>query len=173
VQLVCGNASVICPAMAAQPSPVTPGFYSVGSSNGTMQTNQFSCPAAVTRSLQSVYCPGDGLMHPCPPGRFGNSTATGLNSSLCSAPCPAGFYCPANATTEKTLLPCGGLQWYVTSLCWSASARALTTAVFYRRAMKCYGLRLACSSRRCCWLRRCPCFVNRSVVVMCCAGSAR
>jgi hypothetical protein len=108
---VCGNVSVFCVANATSPTPVTPGYYSVGSSNGTMQANQFMCPAAVTRAGLSGYCPGDGLIRACPAGRFGNSTAIGSNSSLCSGPCPAGYYCP-ESSTEASTMPCGGVPWY-------------------------------------------------------------
>jgi hypothetical protein len=118
VQRVCGNYSVFCPANSTTPTRVTAGYYSSASADGTTQTMQQPCPRP---DMESLFCPGDGLTHPCPPGRFGNSSVGSLNSSLCSGLCVAGYYCPGS-TTDTSMMSCGGLQWY-------AACRSAATAV--------------------------------------------
>lgn len=51
------------------------------------------------------FCPGDGISHDCPAGRYGSDS--GLSDSDCSGPCTAAFYCPlasVNSTSVVRLL---------------------------------------------------------------------
>jgi hypothetical protein len=51
------------------------------------------------------FCVG-GVAAPCPAGVYGATPA--LQSSMCSGPCSAGYFCPANSTAA-TQVPCGSV----------------------------------------------------------------
>ena len=84
---LCGLDQFYCPEGSNSPSRIDPGFYATG--------------AISIRSDQSVceignYCPGNGSMYACPPGRYGGEQ--GLSSSMCSSSCNDGsreFVCLA------------------------------------------------------------------------------
>ena len=84
---LCGSDQFYCLEGSNSPSRVDPGFYATG--------------AISIRSDQSVceignYCPGNGSLYACPPGRYGGEQ--GLSSSMCSGSCNDGsreFVCLA------------------------------------------------------------------------------
>ena len=96
-QFMCGSAAVYCPTGSAQPTPVSPGYYSVGpfpTENDKTRTAQVICPPG-------SFC-RNGVQSPCPIGTFG--ATPGLASSACSGLCPPGRFCPLgswNATSFR------------------------------------------------------------------------
>jgi hypothetical protein len=107
----CGSPQFYCPEGTGEPWVVEPGMYTSGGlPDGTTRTSASVCPSPDTNGGMAVYCPGTGLMLPCPAGLYG--VAGGLNSSACSGNCAAGWRCPAGSTTP-TALPCGGADVYV------------------------------------------------------------
>ncbi|KAE9043578.1 hypothetical protein PR001_g5732 [Phytophthora rubi] len=74
-QLPCGSVDVFCPLGSALPTPVSPGYYTVG---------------GLRRCEPGHYCV-DGERYECPAGTFGDRA--GLTTSECSGPCSAGYYC--------------------------------------------------------------------------------
>lgn len=79
----CGAVDVFCPQGSSQPTPVADGHYSVGPTP-LQRTSQLICEAG-------FFCRG-GVKVQCPAGVYGS--ALGLTSEECTAPCPAGHYCP-------------------------------------------------------------------------------
>ena len=61
-----------------------------------------------TRTAETICEPGyfcaDGIRHQCPRGLYG--VRSGETSPSCTAPCAAGYYCPAKST-NATPIPCG------------------------------------------------------------------
>ena len=54
------------------------------------------------------YCV-DGTKHPCPAGRYGESS--GLAHAACDGPCPAGYFCPRQSS-NRVEYACGGSGLY-------------------------------------------------------------
>jgi hypothetical protein len=112
--LSCGSVSVFCPEGSQQPHPVSVGSYSAPESAPDSQRNaQLPCPigyscSGAVRSLCAAgsfqNATGAAACVKCPPGRFGSTS--GLNSSLCTAPCPAGKWCSLGTVTP---LDCGSV----------------------------------------------------------------
>lgn len=105
-QQPCGSPAVYCPPHSVIPTPVTTGWYTIGSVSAAGQTQQTL--DADTRTSQVVCEPGyfcmNGLRLPCASGFFG-STA-GLSSGTCSGQCDAGYICgPASFSARS--MPCG------------------------------------------------------------------
>jgi len=86
--------SVFCPALAAAPLKVLPGYYSVYGTR-TTRSAQAPCP-------QGSFCV-DGVVFDCPAGRYGGGAQ--LTSPDCTGPCAKGFYCPVGSTTRNQY-PC-------------------------------------------------------------------
>jgi len=86
--------NVFCYDGSTAPSIVHPGYYSVGNDR-TRRTGEVECPLG-------AYC-SEGVIYDCPAGRYGITTR--LESSDCSGPCQAGFYCPSGSVTRNEL-PC-------------------------------------------------------------------
>ena len=82
----CGGIDVYCPRGSVTPTPVDEGYYTVGPTS-TTRTHQLICEAG-------YFCTG-GVKVMCPPGVYGESL--GLSTEECTAPCPAGHYCPMNS----------------------------------------------------------------------------
>ena len=80
------------------PVHVSPGNYSTGGSVAT-RTSETICP------IGSNYCPGDGLIYPCPVGRYGFSS--GLMSANCAGPCTAGYFCNVGSLNSTAGALCG------------------------------------------------------------------
>ena len=130
---VCGNSSVYCPSGVAARQSVDVGFYTVpeSSQQRTPSSSRNLAGAAssidyddTTRMAQQPCVPGTycmaGLRHLCPAGVYGETSF--LSSAACTAPCPAGSYCPIGsahptlcpagtfgATTGLSAAPCSGL----------------------------------------------------------------
>ena len=91
-----------CPSGASAPTPVTAGYYSIGTP-GT-RSGQSACPAG-------RFCQ-DGVSSPCGPGRYGNASEL----TACFGPCPAGSYCsggtvtPAACGSPSVYCPAGASQ---------------------------------------------------------------
>ena len=108
-QQPCGSASVFCPPSSALPTPVSPGYYTVGplSAPENMQVTGPGSDESI-RFSQKICEPGfyciSGVRYRCPLGTYGGST--GLSSMQCSGPCDAGFICPLNSTSAQQQ-PCG------------------------------------------------------------------
>lgn len=83
-------------------------------------------PAANNGS--SVYCPGNGLLYPCPPGVYG--IVGGLNSSSCTGSCSPGYTCPSGST-NSTAGPCGGVNSCVSRYPSSPAFHALRCHLWY------------------------------------------
>eukprot|EP01031_Cornospumella_fuschlensis_P033632 gene33632-40683_t len=139
----CGPPSVFCPPASAQPTPVSPGWYTVGSNlNVTLPLpppSNLSLPR--TRPLdgnllvlggrtsqqiceRGYYCLPDGIRRPCPAGRYGGEL--GVSSAQCSGPCEGGHYCPTTSTSPRERV-CGD----VTLFCPAGSARPQTVRSGY------------------------------------------
>ncbi len=107
-QTVCGGNNVYCPTGSGVATAVSSGHYSIGGDAST-RTQQVQCEAPRNNSGTSVYC-SNGVRYVCPGGYFGN--APGLNTSVCSGGCSAGYYCPAGST-NAIAIRCGGADKYV------------------------------------------------------------
>ena len=79
----CGSLAYYCPTGSSYPLLTPAGSYTDGG-NGTTGSVSTTCPPG-------SYC-ANGLKTPCPRGRYG--ATSGLSTRVCTAPCPAGFYCP-------------------------------------------------------------------------------
>ena len=88
----CGNASVYCKLGASQPTVVDPGFYSIGSVNGSMQTSTVQCP-------MGSYC-NNGVKRPCPAGTYRDTMAATVPADC--AQCPSGSYCGVGASSPTS-----------------------------------------------------------------------
>lgn len=82
----CGGVGWYCPVGSPYPLKVGGGNYTVG---GSSERNTTRRAQAVCQ--RGTFCT-DGLVQPCPRGRYGD--AIGLTDSVCTQICPAGFYCP-------------------------------------------------------------------------------
>ena len=114
---VCGNESVYCPEGSPDRIHVDVGFYSIPETSSRRTPSDASAPAASSASLDmddstrmgQLQCgPGTycvlGLRLLCPAGTYGDTA--GLYSPACTAPCPAGSYCPIGSS-HPTLCPAG------------------------------------------------------------------
>ena len=100
---------------------VMPNNCMVGSYRST--TGPFNgCSGFKTCEL-GYYCK-DLVRFPCPPGRYGSSTA--LQNSTCSGECPSGYYCPQQSISPNGF-PCGDVQNY----CPPGSFMPSVTAIGY------------------------------------------
>lgn len=89
----CGGDNYYCPIGSKEPIRVSLGYYSTGPTP-TTRTKQVLCE-------RGYYCI-EGRRHPCPSGMYGEKY--GETSPFCTAPCPAGHYCPEasfNGTTHR------------------------------------------------------------------------
>ncbi|ETW03965.1 hypothetical protein H310_04372 [Aphanomyces invadans] len=86
----------ICPSGSTAPTIIPHGQYltTIHATTTTFESMLTTCPPG-------SYCI-NGLVTPCPLGRYGN--ATGLTTALCSGPCPEGFYCPVGTETPIACL---------------------------------------------------------------------
>jgi hypothetical protein len=93
--------------------PCAPGQYSAaGAMTCTNCSAGYMCGLAATSPTQAQCGPGTyseagaGVCSSCPGGRFGNSS--GLTSSACTGPCPAGYVCGLGTVNgTATLCPPG------------------------------------------------------------------
>ena len=108
--LQCGNASVFCPAGSGSPLAVGDGYYTSGGSDIFTRTNRLMCPSPTENSGLASYCPGDGLVHVCPSGVYGDTS--GLSTSLCSGSCDPGYYCVSGSSSSRAAA-CGAVNLYV------------------------------------------------------------
>jgi hypothetical protein len=99
----CGAASRFCPQGSGAFIVAAPGNYTAGSVDATTRTEQRVCPSPADTNGTAVFCV-DGVVTVCPAGTFG--IAGGLNSSLCSGLCTAGYACPAGSNSS-TARDCG------------------------------------------------------------------
>ena len=76
------------------------------------------------RQCEPGYYCINGSRKLCPSGRYGSSG--GLNSSSCTGPCPAGFYCPEGTISAESNM-CGGTNLY----CPEGSSVPLNVTVGY------------------------------------------
>lgn len=102
----CGGVGWYCPVGSPYPRKVSGGYYTIGG-NAALNT---------TRRGQAVcdrgYFCTDGLIQPCPRGRYGD--AVGLTDSVCTQICPAGYFCPEGSPTPIICPPghySGGGAW--------------------------------------------------------------
>ena len=93
--MVCGNASVYCPAGSAVPQSVTAGYYSSGGTTASTRVQQAVCTSG-------SYCVA-GVAALCPSGRY--SSVVGAAGVDACVVCPAGYFCVAGASIA---VPCGG-----------------------------------------------------------------
>ena len=113
----CGNESFYCPPASADRVFVDQGFYTVPETSRErtpVEDSSFAISARAgdfddTRREGQLQCgPGTfcvlGRRLPCPAGVYGASN--GLRSEQCTAPCPAGSYCPVGSL-RPTLCPAG------------------------------------------------------------------
>ncbi len=102
----CGNASVYCPPSSSYPTPVDPGYYTVGpvSSPGEMQQAEDG-PFRFHQVLceRGHYCV-HGVKYECPQGYYG--VDEGLIDPLCSGTCDPGYICSV-ASPSPTQQVCG------------------------------------------------------------------
>lgn len=89
-QFECPTPDWYCPQGSGSPFPVQVGYY-------VSEDKSSELPCELGH-----YCV-NGEMRPCPPGTYG--AKQGLSTSLCSARCPAGYYCP-EASVEARAFPC-------------------------------------------------------------------
>ena len=91
----CGNPKVYCPLGSFSPTIVSNGYYTITG-------------GPLTRSNQTICQPGyyctKGIRRKCPAGKYG--LTHGLNTSICTAICPAGSYCVINSVSP-TMCPAG------------------------------------------------------------------
>ena len=110
-QYECGGADVYCPVGSQFPTPVAPGYFTVGPHSGfdPAQSNL----DVTTRTGQEICPPGhyciDGVVYICDSGLYGDEF--GLNTSECNGPCHAGYFCPAQSVSP-TQYPCGSARFY-------------------------------------------------------------
>ncbi|KAJ8535084.1 hypothetical protein ON010_g13655 [Phytophthora cinnamomi] len=119
VPLECGSTGVFCPEGSPAPTTATTSYYTTWKAySGTSVTGeqlalqyvegyQLAIQNQTTRSDQHIcekgsYCIA-GVMRLCPAGTYGGSE--GLATAACTAPCPAGYYCPIG-TVDYTQYPC-------------------------------------------------------------------
>ena len=95
-QVVCGGADVYCPPASIEPTPVTPGFYTVGGESAVTQNDQVQCE-------EGYWCE-NGVRFECFEGHYG--AEKGLVSGTCSGQCYAGFYCEKQSTSPMQYV-CG------------------------------------------------------------------
>ena len=104
----CGGIQYYCPQGTPRPVLVDAGYYTVGGDSDATRVGQSICPSPYDVSSagngSGVYCPGDGRVHLCPGGVFGNDT--GLSAATCSGVCTAGYYCPPGSSSPEQT-PCG------------------------------------------------------------------
>ena len=98
----CGSVDKYCPTGSGVPLAVPPGRFSTGGTTRTRTATEL-CPAT------GVYCPGDGVISPCPAGRYG--AGPGLSLANCTDGCTAGYFCPPQSV-NGTAEPCGGPDVY-------------------------------------------------------------
>ena len=102
----CGGVGWYCPVGSPFPQKVGGGNYTTG---GNALTNATRRDQAVCE--KGFFCE-DGLIQPCPRGRYGN--VAGLTDAVCTQICPAGYYCPEGSPEP---VPCepglysGGGAW--------------------------------------------------------------
>ncbi|KAK1944623.1 hypothetical protein P3T76_004535 [Phytophthora citrophthora] len=96
----CGAVGVFCPEGSGSPTTASPGYYTTWKVSITalqyVEGNRLAIQNQTTRSDQHIcekgaYCTG-GVKRLCPSGTYG--ATEGLSTAACTAPCPAGFYCP-------------------------------------------------------------------------------
>lgn len=93
--LLCGDRAVFCPKGSIEPSKVSTGFVSVGSTDSTSEEQAIAPPG---------YYAVDGIAYVCPEGHFGDRE--GSSDDNCSGICRAGWFCPA-ASTSSMQRRCG------------------------------------------------------------------
>lgn len=130
--IICDQPSWFCPEGSGAPTVVAPGFFSTGDSSSpstspaptvspslTQTPNFVPTPTVPTTSGGNVlqvycppgnYCPGDGLFHPCPVGRYSDRSFN-MSSDQCVGPCRRGYYCTAGSSSA-TQHPCGNSSVY-------------------------------------------------------------
>ena len=86
----CGNSSQYCPEGSSQPRPIPSGYFGIGKDRN-LHFDIIICP-------KGTYCM-DGFKHVCQPGSYGDTV--GLSTESCSAPCPAGYYCPTGSSDAR------------------------------------------------------------------------
>lgn len=103
----CGGEHLFCPSGSVLPSPVDPGFYTIG--NLSLPGQYQSDEDAKVRNDQVPCEPGtyciNGERFPCPAGRYG--ATSGLRSDDCTGPCEQGYFCPEQSTNSRQI-DCGG-----------------------------------------------------------------
>ncbi|KAE9046246.1 hypothetical protein PR003_g1884 [Phytophthora rubi] len=119
VPLECGSTSIFCPKGSPVPTTATTGYHTTWKAySGTSVTGEqlelqyvegysLAIQNQTTRSDQHIcekgsYCSG-GVKKLCLAGTYGGSE--GLSTVACTAPCPAGYYCPKGAA-DYTQYPC-------------------------------------------------------------------
>lgn len=100
VGIACGSPAVFCPAGSSAPTSVATGYYSLGGVNGTLMASQLACEPGSFCVL--------GVRTACAGGTFSSVAAL---ASPCTAPCPAGYFCPPGTATN-TSFPCGSADKY-------------------------------------------------------------
>lgn len=93
----CGDANRYCPANSSRPLWVSDGYYSIGNNVSTRYDQRPAPPGSYATQ---------GLLYPCPAGRFGARSA--LTTAECSGECSVpGFYCPVGSLSPYQRV-CGG-----------------------------------------------------------------
>ncbi|TYZ57690.1 hypothetical protein PybrP1_008537 [[Pythium] brassicae (nom. inval.)] len=127
--VACGAVDVFCPVGSSTPIFVASGFYTTWTPVATtagdisiayLDGNVLAAANRTLRSAQRVcergaYCVG-GVKRLCPAGVYGSTL--GLASAACTAPCPAGYFCPVGAS-DATAHPCSAKY----AFCRQGSAR--------------------------------------------------
>eukprot|EP00938_MAST-03A_sp_MAST-3A-sp1_P000423 g423.t1 len=88
-QAPCLDVSTFCPKDSARPTPVTVGHRTIQDIETGYSVSEVLCSPG-------TFCEG-GRDYPCVAGTYGSET--GLSERTCTAPCPAGFYCPLGSST--------------------------------------------------------------------------
>lgn len=99
-------------------SELRPGYYTLTGVLPTLTENVKICP-------MGHYCPGDGTIHPCPGGTYGDSV--GLSKPTCSGLCPWGNYCPSGTSSSESN-PCGSYNAILAGVGVFPSAWSTTTS---------------------------------------------
>ena len=100
-QVECGlhrGASVYCPAGAARPVAVSPGYYSTGGYEKTVGLPQNTTRTGQMRCEPGHYCIA-GMKIQCPAGSFGSDV--GLASADCTGACEPGHFCPPGSVSPR------------------------------------------------------------------------
>ena len=114
----CGGPAVYCPPGSSSPTPVEPGYYSVGPlSLPSMPLPLLQDPGDADTRTSQVQCePGfycfQGVKYACQPGRYNDQIGKEVFPDYLACPqCDAGHYCD-EASPSRTQHVCGGPHVY-------------------------------------------------------------